>query len=293
MREQVYTVTADDPVVIYGAGERGQSIAKNMSEKGYNVIGYIDRRATQSEMCGCLPVWSCEPENIRDYVLVISLQDGMKHREVAEYYFRRGITKIMMLPMNLQISICQRRLYRESYFAVVNGCIDELLQIPLYSSGQIKRPLIIDWKEATVAFWCPIKHIYMRRSITSSFHDRLPMSELPYHMIKEYYDLMLFLDGDETINISAYLSWQSAITSEEQEIFLRNRREWFALCNEALKYDMGFFTDAPSYGVWDTGGFVLPDGNHRSSFLAYRGYRKVPIYVSEKDFIKYLGYIER
>ena len=223
MREQVYTVTADNPIVIYGAGERGQDIAKNMAEKGYNVIGYIDRRATQSEMCRSLPVWRCEPENIRDYVLVISLQDGMKHREVAEYYFGRGITKIMMLPMNMQISIYQRRLYRESYFAVVNGCIDELLQIPLYSSGQTGLPLMINRGGATVSFWCPIQHIYMRRSITTPLHDRLLMSELPHHMIREYYDLMLFLDGDETIDISVYLSIQKAINPEEQETFLRER----------------------------------------------------------------------
>ena len=49
------------------------------------------------------------------------------------------------------------------------------------------------------------------------------MSELPHHMIREYYDLMLFLDGDETIDISVYLSIQKAINPEEQETFLRER----------------------------------------------------------------------
>ena len=51
----------------------------------------------------------------KEIVIIICLNDGMKHEVVAEEFFENGINKILFLPMNSGRSLEIDSIYRKSY----------------------------------------------------------------------------------------------------------------------------------------------------------------------------------
>ena len=293
--DKIYTVSQTDPILIYGAAQLGQEAKQNLSKAGYNVVGFIDILADDIKYCEGLPVWNKEYIPDKDAVLFISLQNGMAHKEIAEYYYKFGLNKIVMIPMDLNIPTWKKRVYRESYFKVMNGIIDEIC-VPLYHFDN-DIPEVIKVLKDYVFFWLPIKHIYVFPSAVMwesphSISDTVSLDSLPRHSVTEYYDLFAFLGGNEESDISNYLIFQKRFTDEQKNLLINQRKSMFETFKKALKYDMDFFTDSPARVTWEEskGGFIMWDGNHRSHFLIYMGYDQVPVYCSMEDFEKFITY---
>lgn len=292
---EIYTVTQTDPILIYGAAPAGQEAKQSLSKAGFNVVGFIDIQADDIKCCEGLPVRNKEYVPDKNSVLFISLQNGMAHKEIAEYYYKLGLNKIIMISMDLDIPTWKKKLYRESYFKVMNGIIDKIC-VPLYHSGNDIPEIIKELKDYVV-FWLPIKYIYVFPSAVTwespySVSDTVSLESLPGHLVTEYYDLFSFLGGDEERDISDYLTFQKRSTEEQKNLLIRQRKSMFETFKKALKYDIDFFTDSPGHVTWEEskGGFVMWDGNHRSHFLIYMGYDQVPAYCSVEDFEKYIKF---
>ena len=102
-------------------------------------------------------------------------------------------------------------------------------------------------------------------------------------------ELSSFKGKDETVDISPYvecIDFYRAKTPERVEYILKDRREMIEVFEDALKYDMLFFTDAPSEVLYNAQGkcFTMKDGLHRSHFLIDKGYKEVPVIVTRTDF---------
>lgn len=292
---EIYTVSKNDPIYIYGMGEVGRKIEHSLSNARYKVEGFIDIQADELRLCSEFAIYNTDYVPDKDSVLIISLQNGMAHKEVAKHYYSFGLNKIVMLPMDLKIPLWKKRIYRRSYFKVTNGLVDEIT-IPLYKSEK-EFPEIIDEMEDYVSFWAPIKSLFVFPTVfmyksASSFNDAVSMANLPDSLIEEYNDLFKFLSGDENIDISNYLFFQQQTTEKQKEIYINYRRSMFATYQNALRYDMAYFTDSPARVTWEDNikGFIVNDGNHRISFLVFMGYKQVPVYCLREDWIKYLNY---
>ena len=72
--------------------------------------------------------------------------------------------------------------------------------------------------------------------------------------------------------------------------YLEHRRELTKVFEDALKYDITFFTNTPATAYWGEEFFIIQDGRHRTHFLISRGYDRVPIRVTIEDFEKYIAY---
>lgn len=298
MKNGIYIVTPKDSILIYGTGHFGHKIKHYFSTAGYHVEGFVDIRGDKIKYCDGLPVWNKEYIPEKETVLVISLQNGMAHKEIAEYYYQLGLRKIIMLPMGLDIPIWKKKIYRESYFKVTNGMMDKIA-IPLYCFDKAPSE-IIEMTEQYVSFWLPIKYIYTFPSAVMwqsdySIKDTVSLESLPRHSVIEYYDLFSFLSGNKDIDLTDYLLFQKRDTKEQKETLIKQRKSMFVMFQNALKYDMGFFTECPVYLTWETSknGFIIQDGYHRVHFFIFMNYREIPGYCSKEDFQQYLNFMQK
>lgn len=289
----VYKVSQNDSIIIYGAGQQGRQVGQDFCKAGYRVIGFIDKRANEIMCCDNLPVMDTECDINKDWVLIITLQDGNKHKEVADYYYERGITKIVMISMNIDGATWKNKIYRETYFKVVNGIVDDI-SIPLYNPDNNDKGIINVWEDY-VSFWLPIKDLYVfscsaTDNLIYDYDKYVSLESLPEYSIKEYRDLFSFLDGNAGVDISDYWAFQNQAANISRDALIRNRSGMFETYKQAIKYDMGFFTDSPAHVFWNgKGAFISKDGLHRIHFLIYVGYSKVPVYCSMEDYKKYVS----
>ena len=57
IRNQSFEIKKETPIVIYGASYIGSVTGKELQKKKYNVVGFIDKRAEEIEVCLGLPVY--------------------------------------------------------------------------------------------------------------------------------------------------------------------------------------------------------------------------------------------
>ena len=241
---------------------------------GYNVRGFSDRAAAEIRICDGLPVYSViELKNIflPNNIVAIVLNNGMHHDDVAEQFFRQGIDKIVYSPMRIQTTYEHRQFMRRMYKFLLTGEFDMIKSVPVFRASAFDNDdRIIEFRGNDVCFWCSTSIVEVR---------------------EQYLDLFNWLNG-KSVDLKSYFECigatlpQLRFPSELRDSWLDNRRELFAIYEDALKYDTLFFTDAPSSAFWndEIKRFTLIDGNTRAHYLIHKGCKHIPIITSIKDF---------
>lgn len=128
----------------------------------------------------------------------------------------------------------------------------------------------------------------------SDFYKFIEFKEIKYH--PSYISLYKWIE-DDSANVTPYLnhlkyaySLMTLLIPTDPQTILDNRRELTRVFEDALKYDMTFFTKTPATAYWGEEFIIIQDGRHRSHFLISKGYDRVPIRVTIKDFEKYIAY---
>ena len=102
---------------------------------GCNIKCFIDCRGSEIHEIEGIPVYEPIGETvdiIKDTVLIIAVEDGMQHAEIARLF--KAVKKILFLPIGLNCSMEKKYLYREAYYILENSS-EPILKIPIFEEG--------------------------------------------------------------------------------------------------------------------------------------------------------------
>ena len=91
--------------ILYGAAAIGDLVKDSLEKNGLEVIGYIDKRASELSEYNGLMVWSIE-EVPQEYIdaevnVYISVKNVFEHEKIALLLRKRGFTKIIYAPLSI------------------------------------------------------------------------------------------------------------------------------------------------------------------------------------------------
>jgi len=304
-----YTIAKNAKIVLYGAGLIGQKVRSILNHEGFFPTIFIDKRANELKEVDGLPVLSIREflnsTGASDAVVIVCLNNGNQQEKVAHQLFEEGLRKIIYLPMSMGLDADRRHFRRKCYSNVTQGDnISE--QQCLYLTDDDFKPFgaidsatdvfLIAYTQKTVTFWCNCEIIWScgaalyQKIIAHDGRDVSPqLSRFAEQRIKEhapYQELFKFLRGEEN-NIDLYLAYMGQNSQEERSKLLEDRKRLYLQFEQAFQYEPQFFTDSPSFGVWNSNGYVnLIDGMHRAQYLLSKGCKEIPVRVMKEDFNK-------
>lgn len=230
-------------------------------------------------------------------VIIICLQNGMLHDEVAQALYDEGMQKIIYLPMQMNRSLYVLNMYRRVYQLVKAFQYESIDRIPLYRVKRNSPFIMIDEWGDKISFWCSVRYLCSadysmimrdmpKRSDTAK-SKLLEYADVSVQMNRPYIELFKWLNGKDA-DIDLYLTFMGRISDKEKELLLEDRKKLYKIYEEAFRYNMSFFTTSPSCGIWNSRGyFNIEDGKHRIHYLYSKGYRRMPVVVSIGDFEKF------
>lgn len=284
--KKTFDLTHNSKVIIYGCGDIGRNTAQELITQGYNIAAFVDRNAKQIRKWKGIPVIDlvqmADIDKIDEYIVLVMLHNGMSHEPVALECHRHGAVNIVYLPMHVSRSYEDRFIMRRIYKYLHSYQFELVKNVPVYAmpDNNIEDSKIIDiYASGDIAFWCPIEKIIVIAEDLCGIKNFNP-----------YVDFFRWLKG-ENINIDSYLRCTGRYSEKLRVNWLEERKELYGIYLDALKYDLTFFTDAPSPCIWNPEGFfTFEEGLTRASFLISEGYEEIPICVSEADYYAWKEY---
>lgn len=279
----MYKIDKSSEIFFYGYSQFDLVVDKYilMLSSGYNIRGFIDKRAREiggRVPCMLMGEFISKNRGNTDVVIIILLQNGMQHEKIAESFFDEGYKKILFLPADMD-TLNKTKMYAK-YNAFLEGEYNELCDIPevnivLEKEGKIRQ--IVKQGGAWYTCYVPTEILYSYKD-TTVYGDEDILFCLPY---KELYD---FLTG----KLEACSDYLAFMEKHDGEAFLEDRRKLFKYYEYERTLGMDYFVETAAYVSWNERGyFNIIDGHHRVAYLAYMGYRQIPVRIKEGDFIKW------
>lgn len=267
--EKGFFLTKDVPILLYGENDFAKQTFWSLRENGYDVRGIVDQKYASAEITGeitgfALNDLACSTL-VEECIVIICLQNGMLHEKVAATLYSMGMRKIIYLPMGICSSLKYQERCRRIYRLIRNFQYDKVGEVPCYRTE--KNPVIvIEKEEEWVSFWCPVK--YLRSAtvelINAGVPERLQTAKpklaeyanVTIEKHKPYIELFKWLSGKKA-DIDFYLEAMGRITEPEKKKLLLDRKKLYKVYEQAARYNMGFFLDAPAQAELNTGGGYL------------------------------------
>ncbi len=250
-----------------------------MSSMGYHVAGYIDKRAP--EIKGEWPCWTMrefveKEKNSSEDVIIFLLQNGFLHEPLASCLRSKGFQKILFLPLHADTD--EKKEMFKKYNLFLEEEYESLTNIP-EADAVLERPENIRQQvragKKRDIYFVPTEMLFSYNPAGDYDNENIKFC-LPY---VELYD---FLTG-KTEFCRRYLKFMG---KENGEQFLEDRKRMFLNYEYELQFGMDFFVETAAYAIWNEKGyFNIFDGHHRAVYLAYKGYRQIPVRIEKKDFV--------
>lgn len=226
--------------------------------------------------------------------MIICLQNGLQHEKAAAQLHQVGISRLIYLPMQINQPIRTQETYRRIYRLLTQFRYERIGKIPVYDAEQQMPFLLIDRGESDMTFWCPMEYIhtsdaqmilkFMHGKPDTTIQKLLAYADVSIEQSEPYRQLFAWLMGKRQ-DADLYLDAMGRISKEERDRLLKDRKYLYEVYETAFKYNMEFFMDSPSCGIWNLQGyFNISDGMHRIWYLYSKGYRKMPVIVSMTDY---------
>lgn len=300
--EKVFNLAEDSRILIYGCGNLGKNIADQLLNKKYNIVAFVDRNALQIVKWNDIPVISISKmkgiDELEDYVILVALNNGMSHDQVALDLYKHGARKIIYSPMYVRFNYEQRKVMRRIYRYLCNYDFELIKNVPLYMENNVSTgnsPVIDISKSGNVSFWCAIENLRgvsemtINQNLTEEYQEYARPILMQYQECKiqeftPYINLFKWLRG-ENVDLDSYLRCTGRYQEKKRAVWLEDRKKLYEVYLDALRHDTTFFTDAPSPCIWNSKGyFTFTEGLTRAFFLISEGYSEVPICVSKEDY---------
>lgn len=281
-------------IIIYGAGVRGYRCYKYLQEMNFNVSLVIDKepdKVKKEYRCQVVCFDEVNWQEMQDAVVIICLQNGLLHDELAESIHKKGNNQIIFLPTVKKYN------YRDDML----GCYQKLFEnnwsvdavIPSYNEMVIRHNSIqiIDDDNAMVTFWASMEYVFSSRQSDNGKADLYFNRHIS--CLKPYITLFNYMDGGKKFP-NEYLEIFRD-NNEEQQKLLRDRVKLWNVYEEKINTDFEYFIATAPVVLWDIehNHFKIVDGHHRAVYLFLQGWYNIPLRASKKDLKKYEEYQQK
>lgn len=252
-----------------------------MLSDGYKVMGFIDRRAQELKKeanCFSIEEFIKNNKNNENIVVIFLLQNGSRHEEIARRLLAEGYTKILFLPFNIDTK--EKKKMYEKYNLFLEGDYGSLNEIP-----ETDKVLLFPTQPRQQARNGKKWDIYfVPEELLFSYNPGGPHDNENIRFCAPYVELYDYLTG-KCEKCDSYLTFMKKNKKEE---FLEDRRRMFFNYERERNFGMEYFIETAAYVKWNEKGyFNIIDGHHRAVYLAYMGYRQIPVRIKKQDFIKW------
>lgn len=304
------------PIIIYGAASNGmKGYASLHGKNNYNVIGFIDKRASEiSEQYG-LPVWDPEGSFLlpkETCVVCICIKNVFEHEFIVSDLIQKGFRYFIFKPIRglargEEIFEAINRNYESIFGDDKQGqrytleAVPELQHLRIHDFRDAAR--MIDEKDTVVAA-IPFESLFFD---AYDWKDCLKAGDGIANVasLVPQIDLFSFFNGDHG-DIASYLNHCAATIANSQKRYgegggkikdtpawrnsiLSNRRTVFAQMNESLEVRFNFFIEnAPICMLDDKDRVVMKSSKHRVAFFIVKKRKFIPVRLPRQDYEKLL-----
>ena len=292
--------------ILYGAAALGKIVFQTLTGAGFQVVGFIDRRADEIGTLDGLPVWRLDsvPEQIlrdSDIVVFISVKDVFDHTQIANQLMEQGFRFIIYKPRSVLEGTAsdEKALVSDLYEKVLRGEWSGQESVPPMESletYQFADMFLVERCGNTVRARIPAEYIFTNHYPAQASK----WSDISLYMFFTHLNLFDWFAGKNTDGYLSYVreyceynaSKLGVKTSERwRQNVLQNRSGVYEQMSINLETYPDFFIKNAPEAVWNKRGyFNLLGGKHRTSFLLSRGFRLIPLQISYEDYTSYLNY---
>lgn len=299
---EAYHITKETPILFYGAAAIGKLMFDKFSDKGFTIVGFCDKRADEIQTYMDLPVWELGkiPYSASDLVIVIAVKNVFEHDEIVKKLLSYGFDRIIFKPYLTIIGSAQ------PYQIKIGNCYDQILRNDIWDFSSVpiieqwsahgqKDYALISYKEDLVIAYIPVEFIF-----TNNYKDEMEkwgnvnimaffthIQFFGFHFGEVYGNLDDYLN--EYCVYTAKLEKSIRITERWKENVLQNRKNIFDQMELAYEIDRDFFVRNAATAEWNKRGyFNLTSGKHRTTFLAAKHCRFIPLEISKEDYEQFL-----
>ncbi len=284
-----YTIKKDDGIILYGYNEYCRQQVEGLLQKGYDVEGIVDQKAEnfEKEYKGVRVVSDITELSFSEKnVVFVMLQNGMLHWNIAFDLYKKGIERVVFLPMqeeafddiHLEFIIQYNYMIKRDYSIMRVPNLTE--KVFAKNKHQMYRTVrMLDNGEYVV--WMSVDVLRTTLREDEKYRD------IPINEFTPYIELFLHLSGKKDIDISEYIRLYGKTPyraeSEEAYQYTINKRSALYSFFES-KYNEGnieYFNAAAPQAVYNERGYLnLCEGQHRCVYLLLKGMKKVPVRIT-------------
>lgn len=293
----------DSKIILYGAASIGILLYRKLNQRGYNIIGFVDKRAEEIQELYGLPVWALDTvPNIYsndEVVFFVSIKNVFEHDEVVQKIIKRGYHNIIyksFAVLNGAGSV-EEKYISDIYSEILNEAVKEQYNIPqTVKISRLERDFaIIEENHENIVAYIPVDYIYTNHYENGGMQKWSDINVLAMFTHLNFFE---YMSGSTDGNVEDYLNEYCVytaklhndlqITDAWKQNVLQNRAMIYEQMNLALDIDPGFFVTNAAEAVWNERGyFNLCSGKHRVTFLAARGKNYIPLKITKNDYIKF------
>jgi len=295
-----FYMSTDAEYYIYGYTKKGKTIADFLCKNGFKVAGWIDRRFKSLRESGINKVYGIDEEDIsKSAIFVISCQSIGTQLEIAKELAKRQYKNVIFMAAGAEFENEYSKVVRGVWENLNNLVLPRQTKIPVYEVANDEY-IILDEFSETVLLWLPIESVRTKTMEIAlhEFEEENKLSKANINRIKgntdelivciknlsEFFDFIFLHIGD----CSDYLMTYSGLSGRSIKEYVKDRQRVIKLWEEEIEKGTGYFVDAAAEVIWnDKGYFNLIDGLHRSFYLYYKGFTKIPVKMSKEDYDKY------
>lgn len=287
--EEKYVIAQEDEIVLYGYNAYCREQVDRLIEGGYTVAGIIDQSPQNKGKYKNISI-ECSIEEVvvsEKTCVFIMLQNGMLHWDIAFELYKRGVNRVVYLPMKMGFySNDVQADFIIQYNYMIEGMYS-LMQVPYLNVEMFERLNERKWYVAKRLDSGEYIVWVSKELIRTTLQEPEKYRDIPIADFSPYINLFSRLSGNRT-DISEYIKLYGKAplpnTSEEAYHYVLNKR-WGLYAFFEDKFSSGsidyFIASAPK-AVWNENGYLnLCEGQHRCVYLLSRGMDKIPVRVDQ------------
>ena len=303
---------------LYGAATTGVLTYNHLKAEGYNVLGFIDKRADEiSELCG-LEVYSinnllANVKSLDDVVVILTIKNVFEHYRIANNLFKNGIKNIIYYPYESIKGIPseeQQQLYnimdKINKRQKLDKCI--LPKTSAINIVELKDQCVIGEEGEYIITYLPVNLLFTDRQQKTNkvlnIKDDDDIKELDKNImtLMPHISFFAFLLGDDNYGYEKYIDFCEKaarridcfeITDRWRKNVFLNRVEVFENMNKEYEKHSDFFVKSAPCVSWNEKGyFNLISGKHRAAFLVAKGDSLIPVKIQKTEYENFLNYEE-
>lgn len=280
-------------IVLYGVNRYSQQLADTFCDNGYQVLAYLDRRADELVKVNGIDVYDMESFSYKgkEICVIIMLQNAMQHDEIAQELFKKGVEKIVFVPMSFKYKGKYTGDIIKAYNNIIQGNFEEI-EIPYYKtliqdSNMRPREKFYTEDKNYVTILVSADILY------TAIIEPEPYADVPLSAFKPYDQMFKYFLPDGAGDIKEYLekfgvnscNYTNSFTNDR---IILQREQLYEIWNEHFQEGIDFFVSSAPGARWNSSGyFNLMEGQHRSLFLLKKGIYYLPVQISKDDYEKW------